>query len=168
MPIMTSTVTRLPSALPSVFRQFTARLVAAASLAAAGVLLPALTWAQGMPVQQLRAGMHLIQAEVAAAPATRERGLMFREQLAPNAGMLFIFDAPATQCMWMRNTLIPLSVAFIAADGTVANIEDMAPKTEDSHCAVKPVLYALEMDKGWFARRGIKAGTKIEGIPGVR
>jgi uncharacterized membrane protein (UPF0127 family) len=125
-------------------------------------------WAQAMPVQQLRAGMHLIQAEVAAAPATRERGLMFREQLAPNAGMLFIFDAPATQCMWMRNTLIPLSVAFIAADGTVANIEDMAPKTEDSHCAVKPVLYALEMDKGWFARRGIKAGMKIEGIPGVR
>lgn len=159
---MTSTASRLSA------KSTTAARTLAAGLLAAAALLPALSSAQGMPVQQLRAGMHLIQAEVAAVPATREKGLMFREQLAPNAGMLFIFDAPATQCMWMRNTLIPLSVAFIAADGTVANIEDMAPKTEDSHCAVKPVMYALEMDKGWFARRGIKAGTKIEGIPGAR
>jgi uncharacterized membrane protein (UPF0127 family) len=138
-------------------------LLAASTLAAA----PALH-AQGMPVQQLQAGMYLIQAEVAAVPATRERGLMFREKLGVNQGMLFIFDAPGTQCMWMRNTLIPLSVAFIANDGTIANIEDMEPKTENSHCAVKPVVYALEMERGWFAKRGLKAGTKIDGIPGTR
>ena len=138
-------------------------LFAATALAAA----PALH-AQALPVQQLQAGMYLIQAEVAAAPATRERGLMFREKLGVNQGMLFIFDAPGTQCMWMRNTLIPLSVAFIANDGTIANIEDMEPKTENSHCAVKPVIYALEMERGWFAKRGLKAGTKIEGIPGAR
>jgi len=112
--------------------------------------------------------MHLIRAEVASTPKTRETGLMFRERLGPNQGMLFIFDRPGIQCMWMRNTLIPLSVAFIADDGVIANIEDMEPKTETSHCAVQPVRYALEMEQGWFAKRGLKAGTRIDGIPGAR
>lgn len=140
-----------------------------AGCAIAALLFSAAASAQAaLPVQTLRAGMHLIHAEVASTPPSRERGLMFREQLGPNQGMLFIFERPGTQCMWMRNTLVPLSVAFIADDGTIANIEDMTPKTEDSHCAVQPVRYALEMERGWFAKRGLKAGARIDGIPGVR
>ena len=124
--------------------------------------VPAL--AQQLPVVQLRAGMHLIRAEVAADYETRGRGLMYRKTLAPNSGMLFVFDAPALQCMWMKNTDLPLSVAFLDAQGAVINIEDMQPHTEDSHCARRPALYALEMEQGWFARRGIKAGMKLDGL----
>jgi uncharacterized membrane protein (UPF0127 family) len=85
-----------------------------------------------------------------------------------NAGMLFIFDEAGEQCMWMKNTLIPLSVAFIDDAGTIVNIEDMAPQTLDSHCARRPARYALEMNRGWFAARGIKPGSRLRGIPGVK
>jgi uncharacterized protein len=128
--------------------------------------VPAL--AQELPAVQLNAGMHLIQAEVAADFATRAKGLMHRASLAPNAGMLFIFDEPAVQCMWMKNTLIPLSVAFIDEKGAIINIADMAPQTEDSHCASRPARYALEMNRGWFAARGIKPGMRLGGIPGTK
>jgi uncharacterized membrane protein (UPF0127 family) len=121
--------------------------------------------AQQLPVVQLTAGMHLIRAEVAAEPAARARGLMYREKLGQNAGMLFIFNESAPYCMWMRNTLIPLSVAFVDERDEIINIEDMQPQTEDSHCAARPARYALEMDRGWFAQRGIKAGTRLSGIP---
>ena len=123
--------------------------------------------AQQLPVVQLNAGMHLIRAEVAADFASRAQGLMYRPAMPSNAGMLFIFDEAAAQCMWMKNTLIPLSVAFIDEHGAVINIEDMAPQTEDSHCARKPARYALEMNRGWFAARGIKPGSRIGGIPGA-
>ncbi len=113
----------------------------------------------------LTAGIHVIRAEVALAPDERAKGLMFRKVLGPNQGMVFLFDQPAVQCMWMRNTLIPLSVAFIADDGRILNVEDMAPQTEDNHCAAKPARYALEMNKGWFAKHGILVGTKISGLP---
>jgi uncharacterized protein len=116
---------------------------------------------------QLTAGFHLITAEVAADDPMRGRGLMFRESLAANHGMLFIFDSKAIQCMWMRNTLIPLSVAFIEDDGRIVNIEDMKPQTEDSHCARAPVRYALEMTQGWFTQRGLKPGATISGIGGA-
>lgn len=115
----------------------------------------------------LTAGIHVIRAEVALAPDERSKGLMFRKALGPNQGMVFLFDQPAVQCMWMRNTLIPLSVAFIADDGHILNVEDMAPQTEDNHCAAKPARYALEMNKGWFAKHGIVAGAKISGLPRV-
>lgn len=128
--------------------------------------LPAL--AQPLPVAQLSAGMHLIRAEVAADMAGRSRGLMFRKSLAPNAGMVFIFEDASLHCMWMKNTLIPLSVAFLDESGTIINIEDMAPQTEDTHCAKKPARYALEMDRGWFAARGIKPGTRLGGIDKLR
>ncbi|MDZ7652071.1 MAG: DUF192 domain-containing protein [Burkholderiaceae bacterium] len=121
-----------------------------------------------LPTTKLTAGIHLITAEVAANDPARARGLMFRERLAPNQGMLFVFDAKTVQCMWMRNTLIPLSVAFIEDDGSIVNIEDMQPKTETSHCAARPVRFALEMDQGWFAKRGIKAGTRLAGLPTPR
>jgi len=124
--------------------------------------------AQPLPVVQLSAGMHLVRAEVAADFASRGQGLMYRTALPSNAGMLFIFDEAATHCMWMKNTLIPLSVAFIDEHGALINIEDMAPQTEDSHCARRPALYALEMNRGWFAARGIKPGSRIGGIPGAK
>ena len=128
------------------------------------LLLPAAALAQTLPVVELKAGMHLIRAEVAADYGSRMQGLMHRKSLGPNAGMLFIFDAPATHCMWMKNTYIPLSVAFLDAQGAIINIADMQPHSEQSHCAARPALYALEMTQGWFAQRGIKPGTKLGGI----
>ena len=133
------------------------------------LLLAALpAWAQPLPVVQLNAGMHLIRAEVAADYGTRMRGLMFRESMPVNAGMLFVFDEPGAQCMWMKNTLIPLSVAFLDSTGTIINIADMQPHSEQSHCAARPALYALEMTQGWFAERGVKAGTKLGGLDKLR
>lgn len=123
------------------------------------------TPATAFSVIPLSAGIHLIRAEVAATPDQRALGLMHRSQMGVNQGMVFLFDQPAVQCMWMRNTLIPLSVAFIADDGRILNIEDMAPQTEDNHCAAKPARYALEMNRGWFAKHGISAGTRISGLP---
>ena len=135
-------------------------------LALALVSLPA--YAQDMPVVQLNAGMHLIRAELAADFGTRMRGLMYRASMAQNAGMLFIFDESTQHCMWMKNTLIPLSVAFIDEKGAITNVEDMQPQTEDSHCASRPARYALEMNRGWFAAHGIKPGSRIGGIPGLK
>ena len=120
------------------------------------------------PVAQLNAGMHLIRAEVVSDPGTRAEGLMYRKSMAQNAGMLFIFDEAAVHCMWMKNTLIPLSVAFIDDHGAIVNIADMEPQTEASHCAAQPVRYALEMNRGWFAARGVKPGSRLGGIPGVK
>jgi uncharacterized membrane protein (UPF0127 family) len=109
--------------------------------------------------------MHVIRAEVAASPGEREQGLMFREKLGQNEGMVFLFGAPAGVCMWMKNTLIPLSVAFLDENGKIINIEDMKPQTLESHCAQKPAFYALEMNLGWFKQRNIKPGSVIEGLP---
>ena len=109
--------------------------------------------------------MYRIQAEVVADPDTRARGLMHRKALAQNAGMLFIFDEHAIHCMWMKNTLIPLSVAFIDDRGAIVNIADMEPHDLQSHCAARPVRYALEMNRGWFAARGIRPGARLGGVP---
>jgi len=128
--------------------------------------LPA--YAQTLPVVQLSAGMHLIRAEVAADMASRSRGLMFRKSLAQNAGMVFVFDEASQHCMWMKNTYVALSVAFLDEQGTIINIENMAPQTEDTHCAARPARYALEMDRGWFTARGIKPGTKLGGMEKLR
>ncbi|PHV27053.1 hypothetical protein CSQ93_16575 [Janthinobacterium sp. BJB426] len=119
---------------------------------------------------QLSAGMHLILAEVAATEAQREQGLMYREKMEANAGMLFVFGNPSTQCMWMKNTPLPLSVAFIDASGKIVNIEDMQPHTLDSHCSTKtvPVRYALEMHLGWFKQKNIKPGMSIGNLPAAR
>jgi hypothetical protein len=124
--------------------------------------------AQPLPVVQLNAGMHVIRAEVAADFAARAQGLMHRKSLAANAGMLFVFDEEGMHCMWMKNTLIPLSVAFLDGRGTILNIADMEPHSEASHCAARPARYALEMNRGWFAARGIKPGTRLGGVPPKR
>jgi hypothetical protein len=136
------------------------------------IALGALAWCAAaqaqLPVVQLSAGIYLIKAEVAADMSARAQGLMFRKALPPNGGMLFIFDEPAIQCMWMKNTLVPLSVAFMDERGVILNVEDMQPQTEDTHCAKAPALLALEMSKGWFAQRGIKAGMKLGGLDQLR
>ena len=123
-------------------------------------------WAQVLPVVQLNAGMHLIRAEVAADFGSRATGLMHRPAMPQNAGMLFVFDEASAHCMWMKNTLIPLSVAFLDERGAIINIADMEPHSEQSHCAARPARYALEMNRGWFAARNIKPGTRLGGIPG--
>jgi uncharacterized protein len=128
------------------------------------LLIAAPALAQELPMVQLKAGMHLIRAEVAADYATRGRGLMYRKSLAQNTGMLFIFDQPAIHCMWMKNTYLPLSVAFLDEKGEIINIADMQPHSEQSHCATRPALYALEMTRGWFAQRGVKPGAQLGGL----
>jgi uncharacterized membrane protein (UPF0127 family) len=140
-------------------------LAPAALLAALGLVAAAQAQAPRLPAMQLTAGIHLITAEVAATDASRTRGLMFRQSLPPNHGMLFIFDRRSLHCMWMRNTLIPLSVAFVDDDGTIVNIENMQPHDESSHCAKQPVRYALEMTQDWFAQKGVGPGSKLGGLP---
>jgi uncharacterized membrane protein (UPF0127 family) len=122
-----------------------------------------------LPAAKLTIGLHLVTAEVADQDRTRQMGLMFREKLAPNHGMVFVFDYRGVQCMWMRNTLIPLSVAFIDDDGRIVNIENMKPKDETTrHCSSRPVRYALEMTQGWFAERKIGPDAVIRGLPKPR
>ena len=116
-----------------------------------------------LPVTTLSIGIHLIQAEVAIRDEERAQGLMFREQMGQNEGMVFRFNSPNQVCMWMKNTLLPLSVAFIDDAGSIINIEDMKAQTLDAHCASKPARYALEMNQGWFKKRSIQAGFKLTG-----
>ncbi|MFZ5544735.1 MAG: DUF192 domain-containing protein [Pseudomonadota bacterium] len=118
-----------------------------------------------LPTVTLRAGMHAIQAEVARTDEQRQMGLMLRKEMAPHEGMLFVFDEPAVQCFWMKNTLLPLSIAFLGDDGSIVNIADMPPQTLESHCSAQPVRYALEMNQGWFTKRGIKPGARLAGPP---
>ena len=117
-----------------------------------------------LPSVQLQSGMYLIKAEVANDYSTRMQGLMMREKMPPNEGMLFVFPDREKQCMWMKNTLLPLSVAFIDEAGVILNIEDMKPQTENSHCSAAAARYALEMNLGWFKTKNIKPGSKISGL----
>lgn len=121
--------------------------------------------ASEFPVIDLKIGKHAVKAELAKTEDQRTKGLMFRKRLDKNSGMMFDFGAPAKVCMWMKNTYIPLSVAFIDQDGIIVNIEDMEPLTTHSHCSNGWVGYALEMNQGWFAARKIGPGSKIDGIP---
>jgi uncharacterized protein len=113
----------------------------------------------------VKVGTHALKVELAATDAQRERGLMFRKSMPRDAGMLFTFDEPGYHAMWMKNTLIPLSVAFIDDEGRILNVLDMEPQTLDAHAAAGPARYAIETNKGWFAERGIKAGEKVTGLP---
>lgn len=118
-----------------------------------------------LPRVKLSAGMHLIDTQVAATPQQRAIGLMFRKEMPMQEGMLFVFEQPTVQCFWMKNTLLPLTAAFVADDGTIVNLADMKPQTTESHCSKQPVRYVLEMNLGWFAKKGIKDGTKLGGTP---
>ena len=124
--------------------------------------------AQGTPQLQLQrikigAGMHLIDTQLATTPEQRQIGLMWRKDLPTNEGLLFIFEQASVQCFWMRNTLTALSAAFVEDDGTIVNLADMKPQTDDSHCSTKPVRFVLEMNQGWFKKRGIGPGYKLTG-----
>lgn len=141
------------------------RRAVAASLLALGMLPAA---AQDgpqarLPIIQLSAGMHLIRAEVARSLDEQRVGLMGRKAMGTNEGMLFVYDAPQPHCFWMRNTLLPLTIAFVADDGRIVNLRDMQPLNDSPHCADEPVRFALEMNQGWFAKRGLKAGFKLAG-----
>jgi uncharacterized membrane protein (UPF0127 family) len=126
--------------------------------------------AQEVPQTQLQrttlsVGIHQIDTQVAATSEQREIGLMYRREMPQHEGMLFIFENSSRLCFWMKNTLIPLTAAFIADDGTIVNLENMKPQTLDSHCSAKPVRYVLEMNQGWFAKKGVKPGSKVIGRP---
>lgn len=118
-----------------------------------------------LPRIELRAGMYRIDTQVAARFAERQIGLMHRSTMPPHEGMLFVFEQPGVQCFWMKNTLIPLTAAFVADDGTIVNLADMQPLDERSHCSAKPVRFVLEMNQGWFQSKNIQAGAKLTGKP---
>ena len=118
-----------------------------------------------LPRIHLTAGMHRIDTQVAMSPEQRSTGLMHRKDMPQHEGMLFVFEQPSVQCFWMKNTLLPLTAAFVADDGTIVNLVDMKPQTTDSHCSTKPVRFVLEMNQGWFAKKNIKAGFKLVGKP---
>lgn len=136
-------------------------------LLAAALVLSAHAAVADAPLKtaQLRVGKHALRVEIAQTEPQRSKGLMFREKLARNDGMLFIFDDPGYHAMWMMNTLIPLSVAFVDRQGVILNIEDMEPRTTEAHAAAGPALYAIETNRGWFAERTIKPGDKVAGLP---
>lgn len=136
---------------------FLAVLMAAQAAQAARLLLP---------TRELQLGPFTVQAELAATPQARAQGLMYRESLPPDHGMLFVFASPGFHCFWMKNTPLPLSIAFFDAEGTLVNLADMTPHSEGSHCPAGPAAYALEMTRGWFTDRGVKPGWKLQGMPG--
>lgn len=150
-------------------------LAAVAALTLTSLAAPGVAHAQQMPPGakrpgdfprvKLTAGMFVIDAAVAANDPDREQGLMYRTQLAPNEGMLFVFGENAVHCFWMKNTLIPLSIAFIRADGTITDIDEMQAETTNNHCPRNNGAFALEMGQGWFSSKGIKPGMKIQGLP---
>ncbi len=162
------------------FRSGRARPVffAALLLCAAGTLFPA-HWAQADPSASetkaakttslekitLKLASQTIEVEVADNEQSRSRGLMYRHSMAADDGMLFVFEYPHQPCFWMKNTYLPLSIAFITAQGSISSMHDMQPKSTDTHCPSEPILYALEMNQGWFEKNGLRIGDKIKGLP---
>lgn len=147
----------------SVFRAFLATAFAVGSMA----LLPQQAAAQvnkGLPLVELTIGKAKLKAEVAADNNTRTVGLMNRFSLQPDHGMLFVFAQSQPLAFWMKNTYVPLSIAYIDAQGVILNILDMKPHDESTHPSAGAALYALEMKQGWFKDRGIVAGNRVEGL----
>lgn len=136
-----------------------------ASAPVSGTQGAAIERAQSLPLTPLGIGTVKLQAEVASTPGQREIGLMHRFSLAPDHGMIFVFPAPEPLGFWMRNTYIPLSIAYLDANGVILNIEDMAPQDDATHWSRGPAQYALEMRKGWFSERGVRAGDRVQGLP---
>lgn len=157
--------------MPSLPRRAAAALAAFSFLAlpacaqtSAGMPAPQLD----LPRTQLTVGMHRITAQIAATAAERATGLMARASMPEGEGMLFVFERAGVQCFWMKNTLIPLTAAFIDDDGRIVNLADMQPQSEDNHCSTRPVRYVLEMNQGWFAQRHIRAGHSVRGLPAAQ
>jgi uncharacterized protein len=155
-------MTRIPALLHHILLAMCLALVWALALPTAH----AQTAAQPrLPTTPITAGMRVIQAELAITPDQQQVGMMFRTEMGELEGMLFVNSDAGVRCFWMRNTLIPLSIAFIADDGTIVNVAEMQAKSEASHCSAKPVRFALEMRAGWFDKHGIKPGFKLRGKP---
>jgi uncharacterized protein len=155
-PIHNDAMNRLSRFFPPLLLALAALCCVAARAQEAQLNLPRVT---------LSAGMHQIDSQVALTPDQRMVGLMFRKEMPQHEGMLFVFEQPSVQCFWMKNTLLPLTAAFVADDGTIVNLVDMKPQTLDSHCSTKPVRYVLEMNQGWFTKKNIKAGARLAGQP---
>lgn len=138
-----------------------------ASLVATAIALPsnAAQTVVELPTTPLSINGHKITAEVAKTTEQVTTGLMYRFSLKPDHGMVFVFDRSEPRAFWMKNTFIPLSIAFVAPDGRILNIDDMAPQDESTHLSNGPAMYAIEMRKGWFAERGIRAGDRVSGLP---
>ena len=113
-------------------------------------------------LQPARIGSHTLQLELARSESEQQRGLMYRRELPENQGMLFIFQQEQPLGFWMRNTLLPLSIAFLDKNLRIVDIQDMQPRDETVHMSAKPALYALEMNQGWFRKRGIVTGAQLE------
>ncbi len=166
---LSAVLPRLPLFQPG--RPWQRRLHVGALLAAIAMLAwvpaaPAQTGPQPrLPTVDLMAGMHIIKAELAVTAQQQATGMMWRTEMNGNEGMLFVNQDDQIRCFWMKNTLIPLSIAYLAADGTIISLADMQPRSEQSHCSARPARFALEMSQGWFAKRGIQAGFKLRGKP---
>ena len=146
------------------------KFVATLALAAVFASMPASAQApdgkpQSLPITTIRVGPHTVAAEVASTPDQRTLGLMYRFSLPADHGMLFVFPEPQPLAFWMRNTFIPLSIAYIDAEGRILNVVEMAPRSDATHPSRGDALYALEMRKGWFADKGIGPGTRVTGLP---
>ena len=118
-----------------------------------------------LPQRVLHAGNRPFSVAVAATPQQRQHGLMGYTHLGDDEGMLFVFGSKSGYCFWMKDTLIPLSIAFLDDDGSIVNIEDMLPQTPVTHCPKAAVRYALEMNQGWFRNKDIRPGMRISGLP---
>lgn len=140
-------------------------LISTSFLAPLGQLLAQDQAQTGLPRTKLTVGFHQVEVQVASTPAQQSTGLMYRAEMPQHEGMLFVFPEAKQQCFWMKNTLIPLTAAFVADDGTVINLEDMQPQTTQSHCSAKPVRFVLEVNQGWFMKKGLKAGMRLVGPP---
>ena len=119
---------------------------------------------RNLPRVELSAGEHSLHAWVACSEEEHDLGLMHRQELGHGEGMLFVWDEAGPKSFWMKDTPLPLSIAFVDTEGAVVNVADMAPRSEDSHCPKKPIRYALEMEQGWFEKKGVKAGDRIGGL----
>ena len=119
-----------------------------------------------LPTVTLQVGATPVAAEVADSPEERELGLMFRERLAPDSGMLFVYPTERPRSFWMKNTPLPLTIAYLSAGGQVVSLKDMEPLTTRPVLSGKGAMYALEMEQGWFDAHGVKVGDTISGLPG--
>lgn len=115
----------------------------------------------GLPVVTIEVGGRRLRAEVASTPAQLSRGLMYRRKVGTDAGMLFVYEQEETLSFWMKNTFVPLSIAFIDADHRIVDVQDMAPQTTSPHRSAARARYALEVNRGWFERHGVGVGAKV-------
>lgn len=138
--------------------------IRSAMIAGAIMAIAMTVQAASLPIIRLSLGSGTLDVEVASNKAQRSLGLMNRPSMPETRGMLFVYPAPAYFCMWMKNTKLPLSVAFIDAQGQVINIEDMVPQTETNHCTQRNATYALEANRGWFVKHGVVPGSQVLGL----